>query len=113
MGRTHTPFARRQSGLGHFRQALTSGRAKREPGSGDCEGLGVSSGLSGREPARERHEGAYRGGLWTRPVWIVATGFALSRDDRVFIVTLAKKVCKFDFFLYSTPHDGASWRKGV
>ena len=78
MGRTHTPFARRQSGLGHFRQALTSGRAKREPGSGDCEeGLGVSSGLSGREPARERHEGALSGrtldearlGLW-RGDWV-------------------------------------------
>lgn len=81
----HTPFARRQSELDHFLQVLTSGRAKRAPGSVDCEGLGVTDGLSGREREKKQHEGA-------SDEAVLAIGLAgppkspvlvSSRDDRV------------------------------
>ena len=75
----HSPFARRQSELDHFRQAPTSGREKRElvgPGSVD----GVLKRLSGLELEREQHEGASdeRFGLGLVPHSHVTTAFIVT-----------------------------------
>ena len=57
----HTPFARRQSELDHFQQALSNGRVKRgieRAWSVDYEGVGVLNGLNGLEPERKQHKAA-------------------------------------------------------